>query len=345
MNRRTFLAASTSMLAIMTFGARLARAQTAETSPVPNTPAMIAPEMSNEDPQVAAAHLSSLEVTEHIPALYELYGYIHPDAAAIIPRATVIGWYQEDFQPLGPQVAVPTGVEYLESWTWEVTGQTYENVAEVTFTQEFENSEPVEDVVRLIYLDGCWRWWFGRDMAFVEEQNARFANVFDVPEEGNAPDGLDGITSIDEALLAQLPATIVDSELQSTFELKMSAGSWDPFSVLVPSQMWSYSPAAGESAEYPIGSVYFGSVEEGYSDAETIVRLAEDIVNAPPAEIVAWNSAPEAGPAWIRSSSPGAEMGPFHTLSLVLDGMFIQVTLRSEETLQAVIAGLAGEGM
>lgn len=344
MNRRTFLAASASTLALSHLLATPSLAQTPESSPS-SVPPVIVEEMSGDDPQVAAEHLSVLELTEHIPALYELYGYIHPDAAELVPRATVIGWYQEDFQPLGPQPAVATGVQYLESWTWDVNGKTYENVAEVSYTQEFTNSDPVEDVVRLSYVDGAWRWWFGRSLEFVEEQNERFANVFDVPEEGVAPHGLDAITAIDEALLANLPATIDDSESGSTYELVESAGTWDPFSILSPMRMFNYVPVEGSTAEYQIGSIYFGSVQDGYTDADAVVNLAENVKNAPPAEMVAWNSAPENGPAWLQSYSPGQEMGPFHTMQLVLDGMFIQVTLQSEETFNTVLVALAGSGM
>lgn len=341
MNRRTLLRASIPTLTVTALGARLAVASTPEVASPEHSPPVIAPEMSGEDPLMAAEYLSSLEAIQHVPALYELYGYIHPDAAEIVPRATVIDWYQEDFQPMGPKRAVATGVEYLESWAWEVTGQSYQNVAEVTYTQEFANADPVEDVVRLVYLNGCWRWWFGRDLAFVEAQNERFADVFEVPEEGNAPGGLDSIAAIDDTLLGQLPATIEDSQLEATFELRETAGSWDPFSILKPMQMFSYSPVDGETAEYPIGSVYYGSVEDGYTDAEVIVVLAEDVHNAPPAEIVAWNSSPESGPAWLQSYSPGAEMGPSFTMKLVLNGMFMQFSLHSEETFDAVIAGLS----
>ena len=344
MNRRNFIATSTSTLALGALLSHTSVAQTPESSPVSSVPPVVVEEMSGDDPLAAAEHLSILETTGHIPALYELYGYIHPDAAEIVPRATVIGWYQEDFQPLGPQPAVATGVEYIETWTWGVTGKTYNNVAEVSYTQEFTNRDPVEDVVRLIYLDGSWRWWFGRNMEFVEEQNERFANVFDVPEEGVAPNGLDAITAIDEALLAKLPGTIDDSEAGSTFELMESAGSWDPFSILSPMNMFNYVPVEGAAAEYPIGSIYYGTVQEGHTDADAVVRLAENVNNAPPAEIVAWNSVPESGPAWLQSYSPGAEMGPFHTMQLVLDGMFIQVSMQSEQAFIAVIEALAGPG-
>ena len=40
----------------------------------------------------AAVRLRELESFNYIPPLYELYTYLHPDAQAIVPRATVIGW-------------------------------------------------------------------------------------------------------------------------------------------------------------------------------------------------------------------------------------------------------------
>ena len=158
MNRRRFLSISTASVALARTGVRPGAAQTTEPGHT----------IAGDDPMAAAEYLSSLESTEHIPALYELYSHIHPDAAAIVPRGTVIGWYQEDFQTRGPKAANAYDVAWLDSWTWDVTGVTYSDVAEVSFTQEFADGETLDDVVRLKFHDGAWRWWFGRDAAFVE---------------------------------------------------------------------------------------------------------------------------------------------------------------------------------
>ena len=168
--------------------------------------------MTGDDPMRAAEYLSSLESNQYIPTLYTFYGYIHPDAAEVVPRGTVIGWYQEEFHPRGPQPAVAHDVTWLDSWTWGVTGKTYTDVAEVSFTQEFANGEVIEDVVRLKYHDGSWRWWFGRDAAWVEEQKHRFSLIENTPQEGNAPFGLDQVKPVDEDLVGYVPDLIYDEE-------------------------------------------------------------------------------------------------------------------------------------
>ena len=107
----------------------------------------------------ACEELSRLEATEHLPALYEFYARMHPDAQAIIPRHVVIGWYKDEWQPRGPQQAA-TG--FGRRLTWPVNGVTYRGVAEVSFSQMLDNAPPISDVVRLAFAEGEWRW-FGRD--------------------------------------------------------------------------------------------------------------------------------------------------------------------------------------
>lgn len=120
---------------------------------------------------IVAVELSALEATGDLNSLFDR---IHPHARAEIPRAAVIGWFQNEFVPLGPGVSTVTGVNFV-SWTWPVTGQTYPYTAEVSFTQPFANGTVVEDVVRLVQDgNGEWRWFFGRSRAFVDEQIAKY---------------------------------------------------------------------------------------------------------------------------------------------------------------------------
>ncbi|MDP9366506.1 MAG: neutral zinc metallopeptidase, partial [Chloroflexota bacterium] len=119
-----------------------------------------------------AVALSRLEATGDFNALYDR---IHPDAHAVVPRAAAFGWFEEEFAPRGPGVSTVTGVRFVE-WTWAVTGKTYPYTAEVSFEQPFADGTVAEDVVRLVQdRNGEWRWFFGRDRAFVEEQIARYA--------------------------------------------------------------------------------------------------------------------------------------------------------------------------
>lgn len=130
---------------------------------------------SSADEQAAAATAEEISWLESTGDFNSVYDRIHPDAHAIIPRAAVIGWYQNDFGPLGPGVATVTGVRFVE-WTWPVTGQAYPYTAEVSFRQPFANGTVAEDVVRLVQDgSGEWRWFFGRSREFIEEQIAKYA--------------------------------------------------------------------------------------------------------------------------------------------------------------------------
>ena len=103
-----------------------------------------------------------------------LYDQLHPDAQAVVPRSAVVGWYETDFAPQGMGPIEVTDVRFVD-WTWPVTGKTYGNTAEVSYRQQRADGTWIEDVVRLVRDDqGVWRWFFGRDRAFIEEQIARF---------------------------------------------------------------------------------------------------------------------------------------------------------------------------
>lgn len=143
-----------------------------------------------ETPSDTAVALSRLEAIGDFNALYDR---IHPDAHAVIPRAAVIGWFREAFAPRGPGVSTVTDVRFL-AWTWPVTGQTYPMTAEVSYEQPFADGTVEDGVVRLVQDGtGAWRWFFGRDGEFVEEQIERYAP--DAP----TPAGREPVTTIDIA--------------------------------------------------------------------------------------------------------------------------------------------------
>jgi hypothetical protein len=121
----------------------------------------------------AAVDLSRLEATGAFDALYD---EMHADARAVVPRAAVVGWYSHDFAPRRPGVADAIKVRFV-TWTWPVSGVMYPNTAEVTYQQSFADGSVVRDAVRLVRDDaGAWRWFFGRDRAFVDEQIARYGS-------------------------------------------------------------------------------------------------------------------------------------------------------------------------
>lgn len=133
-------------------------------------------ERDAQDAMQMAYYLSVLEANGQFNALYDL---IHPDAHAIIPRAAVVGWYQNEFAPRGASPAIITGVR-LVVWTWPVTGVAYPYTAEVSFIQEFWDGGAqtvLQDVVHLVQdRYGTSRWFFGRSREFVQEQIDRYVN-------------------------------------------------------------------------------------------------------------------------------------------------------------------------
>ncbi len=133
----------------------------------------------------AAVELSRLEAEGAYDALYDL---MHPDSQAVVPRQTVVGWYQAESAPLGPGVITVLSVRFVD-WTWGVTGVTYPGAAEVTFSQPYANGTVTEGVLRLVESGGEWRWFFGRDPAFVDAQIARFGGEPEpaAPEEAAPP--------------------------------------------------------------------------------------------------------------------------------------------------------------
>jgi hypothetical protein len=126
--------------------------------------------------ELAAATAVYLSQLEAAGDLATLYAWLHPDAREVVPEAVVRGWYAADVLPRGPAPITVTSVDF-EEWTWDVTGDTYPRTAVVAFTQPFANGPVVSDVIRLVPDEhGAWRWFFGRDRAFVEEQIARFGD-------------------------------------------------------------------------------------------------------------------------------------------------------------------------
>jgi hypothetical protein len=133
------------------------------------------PLVSDHDATLRAADLiAGLELRGDI---YALYRSMHPDAKALIPQDAVIGWYRNEFLHFGEPDPRAVKVRF-NSWTWEVTGQTYPETAEVATKQELEDGTVVWDEVRLAKDDnGNWCWFFGRTRTFVAEQLARFVRA------------------------------------------------------------------------------------------------------------------------------------------------------------------------
>ena len=93
-----------------------------------------------------------------------------------MPKAGIVGWYTANFLPIGPQQISVTDVE-IAAWTRNMTGATYERTTVIPFEQVVADGSGITDVVRLVQDDpGRWRWLFGRDAAFVNEQIDHFVD-------------------------------------------------------------------------------------------------------------------------------------------------------------------------
>ncbi len=229
----------------------------------------------------AAEELSRLEATEHLPALYEFYARLHPDAQEIVPRHVVIGWYQDHWQSKGPQPAVATNVRFID-WRWPVNGVIYRDVADVSFTQEFEYAPRIADVVRLAEVDGVWHWFFGRDRAWVEEQVAHYNDQAYIEQEGTVPFGLEGVPGVEMDVITSLPVRIGDAQAEIISDARQlpDYAAWMPVAVQY------------RQAEYPVGYAMATQLREGYMVPDTIDAIVWQRVQAPPFELLAWNLEP-----------------------------------------------------
>lgn len=116
----------------------------------------------------AADEILRLAVDRQFNALYD---FIHPDAAALIPRAAAIAAFEEIYGASNAGDATIVSIQ-MGPWTWGVTGQEYPRAAAIEFTQPFINAdgraEILEDTLYLVEVDGRWCWFFGSDPEFVE---------------------------------------------------------------------------------------------------------------------------------------------------------------------------------
>ena len=118
----------------------------------------------------AAEAILQLAVDGNFNAMYD---QIHPDAHAVVPRAAAVGSFADIYADAQPGPAQVVGAE-LVSWTWPVTGQTYDRAAAIAFVQPFidQNGQEawLEDTMYLVEDGGGeWRWFFGSSPEFVEQ--------------------------------------------------------------------------------------------------------------------------------------------------------------------------------
>lgn len=326
MNRRTFLSVIAASALAVTHSTRAADQA----------------DMTGDDPMKAAEYLSLLESFTYIPSMYQLYDYMHPDAKKNVPRATVIGWYSEDFNPRGPKPATATGVEWLDSWTWPVNGVAYSNVAEVSYTQEFADGSVDNDVVRLVQHNGEWNWFFGRSQEWVEEQSHRFDQLSKIGPSGNAPMGLDVMTSLDFPLISVLPTTIYSDAFKTHYGLDDSSDDIYPGESFLPSQLYTYK-AINPQSEFPMGTVEIGGYLNMGTAQEQLQAIAVITQNQPPVEILGWNREPAAGLPWLYSKKLAVDViGDSYELYLMSDSAYLRIWMMTEEALGEITTALTG---
>jgi predicted metalloprotease len=123
---------------------------------------------------VAAQEILSLASQRNFNAMYDR---IHPDAHAVIPRAAAVGEFDALYGKYKVGNATITGGKII-SWTWPVTGKTYDRTAQLSFTQPFTDEQgqqqTLSDVINLVTADGEWRWFFGSSTAFVDQAIAQY---------------------------------------------------------------------------------------------------------------------------------------------------------------------------
>ena len=127
-----------------------------------------------EDVTEVVELLGSLEMSSD---LHQLYDRLHPDVREVLSRSGLGSFYGS---PDAVIPAEPVEVERVEfePWTWPVTGEEYEEAATVTVRVRGDQGGDAVDERRELHLveDGStWRWFFGDDEAFVDEQDERAA--------------------------------------------------------------------------------------------------------------------------------------------------------------------------
>jgi predicted metalloprotease len=143
---------------------------------IPSAPALAQQTLTEEETSavVAAEQILRLAVDRQFNALYD---QIHPDAAAIIPRAVAVAAFTDIYNDTNVGDATIVSIQ-MGPWVWGVTGQEYDRAAAVEFTQPFMNDEGrpeiLEDTMYLVEYRGAFKWFFGSDPQFIDSLMARY---------------------------------------------------------------------------------------------------------------------------------------------------------------------------
>ena len=282
------------------------------------------------DPVEVAISQSRLEVTGNIFALYQ---QMHPDSQDEVPLYAVQYWYDNEFLPTGPRVIEPTGVTFVD-WTWEVTGTTYPDTAEISFAQSFADGSTVEDVVRLVEENGKWRWFFGRSREFVDEQiELAGAEVF--PDEPSAPPAwARGIVDLGTEALATLPEEY-PGEQDAT--LRNAAGDGG-------TRARTYSTSEG----YTVAAIDVRLLGPDQSPADAIRAALFSASQVPAFRVLAWDLTEGAEPAFATFTSSAGEVNANGATTVVASretGNVWTVSAPDEDAIETLGKLLAGQAI
>lgn len=304
---------------------------------------MVLAQVTGNDPMAAAQRISELERQTYIPQVYEFYATMHPDARALIPLRAVYAWYSTNFWPRGPQTAVATGVNWLSSWTWGVTGQQYSDVAEVSYYQYFDDGSVDNDIVRITNVNGQWHWWFGRSPEFVQEWDDRTNQLLRLPQSGDAPHGLSAFSAINESFMSRLPREFVDPLTNTPYTLKSTTAeptSNDHYRT-VTSAFYQPEPSDGFNSAH-LTLFQFHQRQTPSDQIRVIANMEQDY---PFATLLGWNTAPTRGLPWVDVYSQGFDVvAEMWSTTIVTDFAGLRVSAYSESVLKAACAGMTQPG-
>ena len=140
-----------------------------------SVPGPAAAQDAEADLREAAATADEILLLAYDRKFNAMYDRIHPDAHAVVPRATAVGAFEDLYATRQAGRGEIVDGRMIE-WTWGVTGQTYPNTAELDFRQPYVEEDGraalLEDRIYLVAHEGEWRWFFGNSPEFVEEANA-----------------------------------------------------------------------------------------------------------------------------------------------------------------------------
>lgn len=239
----------------------------------------------------AAVTLSRYEATAEYGRLYQ---EMHLDCRALVPAAAVVGWYRAAFTPRLPGVITEITDVRIVPWTWAGNARSYPQTAEVSFVQSFGIGGPVSDKVRLVRQNGRWRWFFGRDVEFINNQIALYAAAYPpiiadpdtavVTDANIAPWGIPKLVSpaLDpQFVVAALPSTFAGNVLRPT--PITGSGSESP-SYAAGATFYQYTGPY----DPVIPSAAFGiyDLAPGVTTGEAIERIKADGVANTPADSV-----------------------------------------------------------